>query len=125
MVQIVTLASTFSDPGEDRETTMGLGDVVLQVESALVDCLVGDKGLYNQLLNEHCLANTGTSEETNFSTASIRSKEIYDFDTGDKYFSGRRLLNEFRSISMNWLLLGMLDGPTLINWLTSDVHDTA
>ena len=104
---------------------MCLRDVVLQVESAPVDSLIGGQGSYNQLLNEHCFSNTSTSEETNFSTASIRSKEIYDFDTGDEYFSGRRLLNELRSIGMNWLLLGMLDGPTLINWLASDVHNTA
>ena len=26
---------------------------------------------------------------------------------------------------MNWLFLGMLDGATLINWLTSYIHDTA
>ena len=26
---------------------------------------------------------------------------------------------------MNGLLLGMLDGATLVNWLASDVHDTA
>jgi hypothetical protein len=29
LVQIVTLTSTLTDTGEDRETTVGLGDVVL------------------------------------------------------------------------------------------------
>lgn len=33
MVQIVTLASTFSDPSKDREATVGLSDVVLEFMS--------------------------------------------------------------------------------------------
>ena len=43
---------------------MGLGDVV------------------DELLDEHSLADTGTTEETNLSTTSVGSKEIDNLDTG-------------------------------------------
>ena len=49
---------------EDRETTVRLSDVV------------------DKLLNEHSLADTGTTEETNLSTTSVGSKEIDNLDTG-------------------------------------------
>lgn len=49
---------------EDGDTTVGLGDVV------------------DKLLNEHGLSNTGTTEETNLSTTSVRSEEVDDLDTG-------------------------------------------
>ena len=68
---------------------MGLGDIVLQFASAqLSKYLISISESYNQLLNEHGLSDTGTSEETDFSTTSIRSKEIYDFDTGNENLSG-------------------------------------
>ena len=49
---------------EDGETTVRLGDVV------------------DELLNQHGLADTGTTEETNLSTTSVGSKEIDNLDTG-------------------------------------------
>ena len=68
---------------------MGLGDIVLQFASAqLSSLLVSISESYNQLLNEHRLSDTGTSEETNFPTTSVRSKEIYNFDTGNENLSG-------------------------------------
>ena len=39
VVQIVTLTSTLTDTGEDRETTVGLGDVVLR---CMLDAIVHD-----------------------------------------------------------------------------------
>lgn len=60
MVQIVTFTSTLADTSEDRVTTMSLGDVV------------------NQLLNKHCLSDTGTSEEADFSTTGVRSEQVDD-----------------------------------------------
>ena len=35
---------------------------------------------YNQLLDEHSLADTGTSEETNLSTTSVGGEKIDDLD---------------------------------------------
>ena len=64
MIQIVTLTCSLADTGEDGITTVRLGDVV------------------DELLNEHSLADTGTSEETDLATTGVRRKQIYDFDTG-------------------------------------------
>lgn len=60
MVQIVTLTGTLTDTSEHGVTTMGLRNVV------------------NQLLNEHSLSDTSTSEETNLSTTSVRGEQVDD-----------------------------------------------
>ena len=79
---------------------------------------------YNQLLNEHSLSNTGTSEETNLSTTSVGSQQVDDLDTGNKDLSGGGLLGELWGVGVDGGVLGGLDGTTLVNGLTSDVHDT-
>ena len=60
VVQVVALTGTLADTGEDGVTTVGLGDVV------------------DELLNEHSLADTGTTKETNLSTTSVGSEEVDD-----------------------------------------------
>ena len=79
---------------------------------------------YDQLLNEHSLSDTGTSEETNLSTTSVGSEEIDDLDTSNKDLGGCGLLNELRGIGVDGQELVALDGTTLVNGVTSDVHDT-
>jgi hypothetical protein len=86
---------------------MGLGDVV------------------DEFLNQHSLADTSTSEETNLSTTSVRGEEIDDLDTGLEHLSGGRLLDERRRVSVDGELLDTLNRTTLINGLANDVHDTA
>jgi peptide chain release factor 1 len=105
MVQIVTLTSTLSDTSEDGITTVGLGDVV------------------DELLNEDSLADTSTSEQTNFSSTSVWGEEIDDLDTGHENLSSGRLLSEWWSIGVDGSTTISLDWATLINWVTSDVHD--
>lgn len=80
---------------------------------------------HNQFLNKHSLADTSTAEKTNLSTTSVRSEEIDDLDTSDKNFSASGLINEFGSIGVNRSELVSLDGTSLVNGVTSDVHDTA
>lgn len=80
---------------------------------------------YNQLLDEHSLANTSTSEETNLSTTSVGGEEVDNLDTSNKDLGGSGLLDELRGIGVNGKELVGLDGTTLINGVTSDVHDTA
>jgi hypothetical protein len=106
MVQIVTLTSTLSDTSEDRVTTVSLGNVV------------------DQLLNEHSLSDTGSSEKTNLSTTSVWGEQVDDLDTSNQDLSGCSLISEGWGIGVNGELLGVFDGSTLVNWVTSDVHDT-
>jgi hypothetical protein len=79
---------------------------------------------YNQLLNEHSLSDTGTSEKTNLSSTSVGGQKVDNLDTSDKNLSGGGLLNELRGIGVNGGHLGALDGTALVNGVTSDVHDT-
>lgn len=78
---------------------------------------------YNQLLNEDSLSDTSTSEETNLSTTSVRSQQVDNLDTGDEDLSGGGLLGELRGVGVDGGVLGGLDGTTLVNGVTSDVHD--
>lgn len=105
VVQIVTLTGTLADTSEDGVTTVGLGDVV------------------DQLLNEDSLSDTGTSKETNLSTTSVGSEEIDDLDTSNKDLGASGLLGERGSVSVDGSTLGGLDRATLVNGVTSDVHD--
>jgi hypothetical protein len=78
---------------------------------------------YNQLLNEHSLADTSTSEEANLSTTGVGSQQIDDLNTGNENFSRGRLLGELWGIGVDGSHLGGLDRATLIDWVASDVDD--
>ena len=80
-------------------------------------------GTHNQLLNEHSLSDTGTSEETDLTTTSVGGEEVDDLDTGDQDLSGGGLLGELRGVGVDGSVLGGLDGTTLVNGVTSNVHD--
>ena len=79
---------------------------------------------HDQLLNEHSLSDTGTSEETNLSATSIGGQKVDNLDTSDEDLSGGGLLDELRGIGVDGSHLGGLDGATLVDGVTSDVHDT-
>ena len=79
---------------------------------------------YNQLLDEHSLCDTGTSEETDLTTTSVGGEEVDNLDTGNQDLSGGGLLGELRGVGVDGVELGSLDGTTLVNGVTSDVHDT-
>lgn len=106
MVQVVTLTSSLTDTSEDRVTTVGLGNIV------------------NELLNKHGLADTGTTEKTNLSTSSVGGEEVDDLDTSLENLSLGRLVDELGSVGVDRGLPYTLDGATLVNGLTNNVHDT-
>jgi peptide chain release factor 1 len=107
VVEIVTLASTLTDTAKDGETTMSLGDVI------------------DEFLNQHGLAHTGTSEQTDFSATSVWSEKVNDLDTSFEHLSGCRLVNERRGVSVNRAEFDTLDGTTFVNGFANDVHDAA
>ena len=75
---------------------------------------------YDELLNEHSLSDTGTSEETNLSTTSVGGKKIDDLDTGGENLSRGGLFDELRRVGVDRSVLGGLDGTTLVDGLTGD-----
>jgi peptide chain release factor 1 len=124
VVQIVTLTGTLTDTTEDGVTTVSLGDVVLQLLDETFFFGTSEE-TYNQLLNEHGLTDTGTTEETNLTTTGVGGKEIDDLDTGNQNLGLGGLLSEGRSLSVDGEVGGGLDGAALVNGITSDVQDTA
>lgn len=106
-VQIVTLSGSLTDTGENGETTVGLGNVV------------------NQLLDEHGLTDTGTTEQTNLTTSGVRGQQVDNLDTSLQNLSRSRLLNEGWWVSVDRVSLLRLDWSSLVNWLTNNVDDTA
>ena len=77
-----------------------------------------------KLLNEHSLADTSTAEETNLSTTGVGSEQVDDLDTSDQNLGRGGLINERRGLGVDGQELVSLDGTTLVNGVTSDVHDT-
>lgn len=63
MVEIVTLAGSLSDSGEDRVTSVSLGNVV------------------DQLHDKDSLADSGTAEKTDLTSLGVRGQQIDDLDT--------------------------------------------
>jgi len=80
---------------------------------------------YDQLLNEHGLTDTSTAEETNLTTTGVRSQQVDNLDTSDENLSSGGLLGELWRVGVDGELLGVLDGTTLIDGVTSNVHDTS
>ncbi|GBE59641.1 cellobiose phosphorylase [Babesia ovata] len=107
VVKLITLPGAFSDTGKHGETTVLLGDVV------------------NQFHNQHCFTDTGTTEQTDLTTLSVRSQQIDDLNTGDqKRFVGA-LVAERHGLAVNRQTLGVGDGSATVQGVTRDVHDTA
>lgn len=124
MVQIVTLTGTLTDTGEDGVTTVGFGDVVLSFFVSIFPLLADFGSTYDQFLNKHSLSDTCTAKETNLTTTSVRGQKIDDLNAGDQDFCRGGLLNEFGGFGVDRLVLGGFDGTSLIDGITSHVHDT-
>ena len=80
--------------------------------------------IVDKLLDQHGLADTGTTEQTDLSTTCVRSEEVDDLDTSLKHLSSSRLLDESWGVVVDGHELVTLDGAALVDWLSDDVHDT-
>ena len=83
------------------------------------------RDVVDELLNQHRLADTGTSEETDLATTGVRGEKVDDLDTGLQDLSGGRLVDERGRVGVDGEELVALDGTTLVNGLANDVHDAA
>ena len=107
MEKVITLTGTLTNTGEHRVTTVGLGDVV------------------DELLDKHGLTDTGTTEQTNLTTTSVRGKQVDDLNTGLENLGSSRLLNKGRRVAVDWHARNSVNRSTLVNGVTSDIDDTA
>ena len=62
------------------------------------------RNICNQLLNQYGLTNTGTAEQTDFSTLLIRAEQVNDLDTSLQKLCLCGLLLEFRCRPVNRLI---------------------
>ena len=123
VVKIVSFTSTLAHSGEDGETTMCLGNVVLYGPVS-INTSIRPRFSYNQLLNEHGLPDTCTAEQADLPSTSVRRQKIDDFDSGNKHLGTGSLVDELWRISMDRAPLRPLDRASLVDRVAGDVHDT-
>jgi hypothetical protein len=92
---------------EDGETTMSLCNVV------------------DEFLNQHSLANTSSSEQTDLSTTSVGRKKVDNLDTGFQDLGSGRLVNERRRVRVDGGKFNTLDRATFVNGFANNVHDSS
>lgn len=76
----------------------------------------------DELLHDHGLPDSGTSEESYFTTLQHRSDEIYDLDPSLEYFCLRRELFEARRSTMDREFDLCLRRVHLIDRITEDIE---
>lgn len=79
----------------------------------------------DELLNEHSLADTSSSEETNLSSTGIRGEQVDDLDSSLENLGSGRLVDECGRVGVNGTGGDGVDRTTLVNGLSNDVDDTA
>ena len=75
----------------------------------------------DQLLDQDCLTNTGTTEQTDLTTFCIWCKKIDNLNTCFQDFYSRFLMFEIRRISVDDPFLFSLKGRTVIYCITKYV----
>jgi hypothetical protein len=83
VVQIVTLTGTLTNTREHGETRVHFGDVV------------------DQFHNQNGFTNTGTTEQTNFTTLSVWCQKVDHFDACFQNLRCGCLLSKRRCLSMD------------------------
>jgi hypothetical protein len=107
MVRTVSLTGPLSDTGEDRVSSVSLGDVV------------------DELLDENGLSDSSSSEESNLSSTGVGSQEVDDLDSRLEDLGGSRLVDKLRGVGVDGAHGDTNDGTTLVDRLSNDVHDTS
>jgi hypothetical protein len=79
----------------------------------------------DKLHDNHRLTYTGTTEETDFASLSVRGQQVDHLDTSDKDLLGLTLLSEDRGRLVDRSEGLGLDWTLLIDGLTDNVKDTA
>ena len=105
--QVVTLAGTLADSGEDRESVMSLGYIV------------------DKLLDEHGLADAGAPEKTDLAALEIGFEQVDDLDSGIKHLLGGREVGEFGRLAVNREGAVGLEGAEAVDRVARDIHDPA
>lgn len=79
----------------------------------------------NQFHNQHSLADTSTSKESNLASLGVWGEQIDDLDASDQDFLFNAHFNERWSFGVDGGSLVSWDGTALVNWLANDVDDAS
>ena len=107
MVKVITFTGPLTHTGENRHTRVHLGNVV------------------DQFHNQNGFANTGTTEQTNFTTFGVRGEQVDHFDACFQDHRFRGLLRKLRSVLMDATFRCLAESFALIHRLTDHVQDPA
>ena len=107
MIKVITLSGSFTDTCKNRVT-------------AVFKC-----NIVNKLHNDDGFTNTGTTEETYFTTFCIRCKQIDNFNTRFKNFRFCTLVFKSRRISVNRPVCFCIDISGFIDRITDNVEDSS
>ena len=105
VVEVVAFARALAHAGEHGEAAVRLGDVV------------------DELLDQHGLADAGAAEQADLAALGVGREQVNDLDAGDEDLRFRRLLGVGGRRLMDAALLGVGDGPRLVDRLADDVDD--
>ena len=105
--QVVAFTCTLSNTGEHRITVVSLGDVI------------------DEFLNEHSLAHTCTTEQTDFAALGVRLKQVDYLDTCEKDFGRNRQIVEWRSGLMDTTEIIAFKFRKMVNGVTNDIEHAA
>ena len=107
VVQVIALAGTFADAGEDGVAVVLGGDVV------------------NQLLNQNGLADACAAEEADLTTLCIRADEVNDLDAGFENLRGGFLLGIGRRFAVNRPALELRVDGLIVQRISHEIENTA
>ncbi len=107
VVQVVAFTGTFTNARENRITGVHFGDVV------------------DQFHDQNGFTNTGTTEQTDFTTLGVRCEKVDNLDACFQYFGCGRLFREFGRVSVDRATLGRLDVAFFVDGFANNVHDAA
>ncbi len=105
--EVVPFTGPLTDTGENRVTTVLLGDVV------------------DQLHDQNGLADTGAAEQADLTATGIRSEQVNNLDAGFKCLNSRGLFHETRRGTMNFPFHIGTNRTGFVNRLTDHVQDAA
>mmetsp|Transcript_22005 Transcript_22005/g.31929 ORF Transcript_22005/g.31929 Transcript_22005/m.31929 type:complete len:285 (+) Transcript_22005:634-1488(+) len=106
VVQIVTLSGTFTDASKHRVPSVVLSNVV------------------DELHDDHGLAHTSTTKQTNLSSLGVGGQQVHHLDTGHQNLLGLTLLCKKRGCVMDGSLVFGFNWPPFVYRLADDIHNT-
>ena len=81
--------------------------------------------ILDQLLNQDCLTNTGTTKQTDLTTLCVRSKKVDDFDSCFQDLNCRFLFFKTRRISVDYPMLCIIQRFSTIYCLPENVEQSS